>query len=207
MNREWTVADTRAAFIRFLNLTHDELRQPGKELYYEMAFMHRGHTKPLSVEPSSARLFRRVQKEASLDVRDLLAGKRHEEIERKINFPQPKSLVALVKKGTVRTFPNYNIEFVTRPSGVKLGNEMYLVAKGIAMESDLRKLAYGILRELLESGDIEKLGICARKECQKFKLHKTKPPKYCSDECRWAVNNAKHDRKTKRKKHGAWYRG
>lgn len=161
-----------------------------------------------SMEVPSSRQARKVQREIHRDVIDLLHGRRLDEIEGKLNsIAPPKTELRFIANGTEnyrdRSFPNW---FITNShEAVTLNGKRYCVAKVVDNDRSLRQLAYWAMRDLLESGEFKRLGLCERAECGQLTFHATKPMKWCSDQCRWMYFNHADARKKSRRKGGDLY--
>ena len=193
-------------FVGFLRTDADDIRRSHPSWWMHQLLLTQSTTKAIR-EKNPTVLTRqkkilRVHKEIVRDVKDLLAGKRISEIELKLNYWRPKTLLRIVRDGDELPGPFHTVY----DRRVVLGGQTYRVGKSNEVDTTEREIAYGLLRDMIESGEFKRLSMCSRSGCGKIAFHKTKKPKFCSDKCRYTSNNQSLERREKRRKGGEWYR-
>jgi hypothetical protein len=191
------------ALADFLNASNSELSTTDASISWCLRFLAEQSRAGVLPAPSSSELIR-VHNEIKSDVRDLLGGKRILEIESKINFHQPRTLIRFIKHEEKRAIRNSVVAELDHKV-LAVDGAYHCVVQVTPIVTDFRRMVYGTLRRLLESGNLNRLCLCARAGCENFKFQATRKPRFCSDRCRWSVSNSSVDRKKKRRKGGRWY--
>lgn len=88
-------------------------------------------------------------------------------------------------------------------TSVRLGGKKWLAVSSYPLDSSLRQLLYGLLREAIFSNEVQRLGKCERDGCGKFTFSVRRKRRFCSDDCRYYHNNHKPERKKNYVK-GVW---
>jgi hypothetical protein len=126
--------------------------------------------------------------------------------------------LGLVKKKIIlHTRKNAAISWGLRYAGKPPQSRFHLIEKKIRLgqrdayfdtwsapveHTTAHRLVYGVLRRLLESDEISRLAFC--EECEKLFFRKSTKGRFCDNDCRWANNRRKEERKLKRRKGGVW---